>query len=140
MFQNENKKLTYTMWADNAIVKTLSNFHSPNILEVGSGVLRRRQVDGIREQSQTEVPCHTMCNALASFYTTDRRVMSMPECVSFLAHHLMQKGESMRLQAAEHPKFSRDLTSVFDYGTGRKLRKDAKGVVTKKWQECSRGA
>jgi hypothetical protein len=46
------------MWADNAIVKTLSNFHSPKIiLEAGSGVLSWRHVDKLREQTQTEVPC-----------------------------------------------------------------------------------
>jgi hypothetical protein len=41
----------------------------------------------------------------------------------------MQKGKPMRLQAAEHPKFSHDLTSAFDYGTGRKIRKDIKGQI-----------
>jgi hypothetical protein len=45
------------MWADNAIVKTLSNFHSPKILEAGSGVLHRCRVDGRHESTLTEVPC-----------------------------------------------------------------------------------
>jgi hypothetical protein len=147
------------MWADNAIVKTLSNFHSPKILEARSGVLCRHQVDGQPELTPTEVPCpeqqkdycetfhlidkgngkesrynmggqskghnwapkltmrffnfnlgnsHTMYKALTSEHTPDHHMLDMPECVVFLAHHLMQKGEPMRLQAAEHPKFSRD--------------------------------
>jgi len=35
----------------------------------------------------------------------------------------------MRLQKAEHPNNSRDLTNVFDFGTGRKIRSDAHGEV-----------
>ena len=35
----------------------------------------------------------------------------------------------MRTYRPEHPKFSRDLTNVFDFGTGRKIRTDAKGIV-----------
>lgn len=53
----------------------------------------------------------------------------MDECVMILCHSLMQHGESMRTYPAQHPKFSRDLESVHDYGTGRKIRADAKGVV-----------
>eukprot|EP00956_Cyclotella_meneghiniana_P004248 scaffold5201_cov42-Cyclotella_meneghiniana.AAC.2 len=45
------------MWADNAIVKTLSNFHTPEILEAGLGVNRRRRVDGMREFDLTAVQC-----------------------------------------------------------------------------------
>ena len=145
------------MWADNAIVKTLSNFHSPKLLAAGSGVLRRHCVNGVRERTPTEVPCpeqqkdycetfhlidkgngkeskydmgghtkghnwapkltmrffnfnlgnaHTMYDALTMEYTPTRRTMKMPECVAFLAHHLMQKGPPMHSKAAEHPKYS----------------------------------
>lgn len=45
------------MWADNNIVKTLSKFHSLEILSGGEGVARRRGVDGTREQERTEVSC-----------------------------------------------------------------------------------
>ena len=38
-------------------MKTLSNFHSPELLKVGEGMLRKRKVDGRREQHQTEVSC-----------------------------------------------------------------------------------
>ena len=45
------------MWADNNIVKTLSNFHCPKILKEGVGVLQKKKVDDRREQTQSEVPC-----------------------------------------------------------------------------------
>ena len=43
------------MWADNNIVRTLSNFHRPEILE--AGLKRKRKVNKMRERHQTEVPC-----------------------------------------------------------------------------------
>ena len=55
MFQHRMLNLCFSLWADNNIVKTLSNFHSPTILKVGEGVLRRRRVDGKREQVRTKV-------------------------------------------------------------------------------------
>jgi hypothetical protein len=39
MFQHQSKSLSYTMWAD---------VHTPEVLEVGKGVVRRRRVDGMR--------------------------------------------------------------------------------------------
>ena len=58
-----------------------------------------------------------------------RRKQSMPARIQFLSHNLMQRGETMRTRKAEHPKHTRDLTNVFDFGTGRKQRSDAKGRV-----------
>ena len=37
--------------------KTLSNFHSPEILAAGAGMLCRHRVDGSWEQHQTEASC-----------------------------------------------------------------------------------
>ena len=48
---------SFVVRSDNNIVKTLCNFHGPEVLEVGSGMRRKRKVDGRREQNQTEVPC-----------------------------------------------------------------------------------
>ncbi|KAL7525349.1 hypothetical protein ACHAXR_000966, partial [Thalassiosira sp. AJA248-18] len=187
LFQHQTKPLSYTMWGDNSIVKTLSNFHTPEVLVAGEGVLRRRRVDGVREQERTEVSCpvqqrdysetfhlidkgngkeskydlggqtkghnwapklsmryfnfgmgnsHTIYNSLANEHTPNRWKMKMPECVKILAHSLMQRGPPMRSQHPEHPNHSQNLANVFDYGTGRKIRTDAKGTVA----QGSRGA
>ena len=40
LYQHNSKPLTYTIWADNNFVKTLSNFHSSAILE--GGIKRRK--------------------------------------------------------------------------------------------------
>ncbi len=46
------------MWSDNALIRTLSNFHGPVILDAGMGVLRKKRGDdGNRERMKTEVPC-----------------------------------------------------------------------------------
>eukprot|EP00956_Cyclotella_meneghiniana_P033550 scaffold96912_cov61-Cyclotella_meneghiniana.AAC.1 len=182
MFQHKALPLTYALWSDNSIVKTLSNFHTPEVLEAGSGVARRRRVDGQREMERTEVQCplqqkdysetfhlidkgngkeskydlggqtkghnwapklhmryfnfglgntDTMYQALCQEHTPNRRIMDMPEGVRMLAHFLMQYGEPMRRLSPEHPAHSRDLTNVWDFGTGRKVRTDAKGFIAK---------
>ncbi len=48
------------MWSDNALVRKLSNFHAPVILELeaGRGVLgKKRDSDGKRERTMTVVLC-----------------------------------------------------------------------------------
>ena len=74
---------------------------------------------------------HTMYEALVSTYTPDCCKMDMDECVCFLAHLLMQRGNKMRTQVPEHPNFSRDLTNVFDFGSDRKICSNAKGTIAK---------
>ena len=71
----------------------------------------------------------TKYQSLCSEYTPDRRIMDMGEGVKMLAHFLMQFGEPMRKYSPEHPAHSRDLANVWDYGTGRKMRTDAKGTI-----------
>ena len=57
-FQHDTMPLCFAMWADNNIVKTLSNYHSPTILPEGSGVMRKKKgADGKREFCQSPVPC-----------------------------------------------------------------------------------
>ena len=45
------------------------------------------------------------------------------------AHSLLQRGPSMRKRKAEHPPPVMDLGRLFDGGSRRKLRTDAKGDV-----------
>ncbi len=46
------------MWSNNALVRTLSNFHGPEILKVGMGVLqKKRDGEGKRKRTKSEVPC-----------------------------------------------------------------------------------
>ena len=65
--------LVYAMWSDNNIVKTLSNFHSPEILPAGDGLLRKRRVDGQREQHRTDVTCPVQNRAYSeTFHLIDK--------------------------------------------------------------------
>jgi hypothetical protein len=51
----ESVLFQHTMWSENNIVKTFSNFHSPSvILQAGAGVLRSHRVDELRKQDQTD--------------------------------------------------------------------------------------
>ena len=54
----------------------------------------------------------------------------MAELVKESAHVLLQREESMRKQAPEHPSAIKDLESVHDSEYGRKKQNDAKGVVS----------
>ncbi len=57
-WQHVWQSLCFAMWSDNALVRTLSNFHGPEILEAGMGVLqKKRDSDEKRERTKTEVPC-----------------------------------------------------------------------------------
>ena len=55
MYQHNDEDLVLAMWSDNNIVRTLSNFHSPEVVQ--DGLQRKRRTNGIRERSQTPVPC-----------------------------------------------------------------------------------
>ena len=55
IFQHDSEELVLAMWSDNNIVHTLSNFHSPTIVE--DGLNQKQKVDGKREHVQTLVPC-----------------------------------------------------------------------------------
>ena len=55
LYQHSTLPLAYAIWADNNFVKTLSNFHTPCIVE--DGVKRKRKnKQGRRDQYQTSVP------------------------------------------------------------------------------------
>jgi hypothetical protein len=56
-WQHQMLNLCYVVWSDNNKVKTLSNFHSPDVLEVVLGLLRKMRVDGKRDRDKSEVPC-----------------------------------------------------------------------------------
>ncbi len=45
-WQHRMPNLCYVVWPDNNKVKTLSNFHTPDVLEAGLGMLRKMRVDG----------------------------------------------------------------------------------------------
>jgi hypothetical protein len=58
LYQHNTKPLLHAVWADNNFVKTLSNFHSPTIVEGG---MRRRVRDLVtkkRSREQTDVDCN----------------------------------------------------------------------------------
>jgi hypothetical protein len=63
------------MWADNNIVTTLSNCHSPNFLKVGDGVMRRkRNLDKSRDQHQSAVKIPEQTKAYTrKFFKIDHR-------------------------------------------------------------------
>ena len=53
LVQHNSLPLLFSIWADNNFVRTLSNFHPPQIIE--GGIKRRRKIDGRREREQTPV-------------------------------------------------------------------------------------
>ena len=72
-WQNRMLNLCYVVWSDNNKVKTLSNFHSPVVLEVGLDMLRKMRVDGKRDRDKSEVPCSVqMKDYCETFHLIDK--------------------------------------------------------------------
>ncbi|OEU07069.1 hypothetical protein FRACYDRAFT_252180 [Fragilariopsis cylindrus CCMP1102] len=57
MYQHKDKPITYAIWADNNYVKTLSNFHGPNLLRGGIQRKLRDPVTHRRNKDFTDVDC-----------------------------------------------------------------------------------
>ena len=57
LYQHNSKPLTYAIWADNNFVKTLSNFHSPAILEEGIKRRKRNVETNRRDRDPSDVDC-----------------------------------------------------------------------------------
>ena len=58
IFQYKTKPLCFAEWSDNNIAKTLSNFHSPTILNEKKGIWRKKRgLDKKREKSRSQVLC-----------------------------------------------------------------------------------
>ena len=58
LYQHKTKLIVHAVWADNNFVKTLSNFHSPTIVQGG---MKRRVQDPVtkkRAREQTDVDCN----------------------------------------------------------------------------------
>jgi hypothetical protein len=57
-WQHVWRSLCFAVWSDNALIRTLLNFHGPEILEAGMGVLQKKLDDkGKHERTKLEVPC-----------------------------------------------------------------------------------
>jgi hypothetical protein len=180
-WQHVWRSLCFAMWTDNTLVRMLSIFHSPEILEAGMGVMRKkRDSDGKRERTKTEVLCsaqtrdycntfhlmdkgngveanydlggksrlhnwspklifwlynmsinndYKMYTALVKQHTPERRFLDMGDAVRELAHNLCQRGPAMRKLRAEHPSWTRDMSKLFGWKTGRKVCSDAMGMM-----------
>jgi hypothetical protein len=77
-WQHVWRSLCFGVWSDNAIVRTLLNFHSPEILEVGMGVLQKKwDGKGKHERTKSEKLCP---------------VQTKDYCVTF---HLINKGNGV---------------------------------------------
>ena len=53
MWQHDTKLLCYAIWFDNNLVRILTNFHTPKLVD--AGIKRRRGVHEVREREPTAV-------------------------------------------------------------------------------------
>jgi hypothetical protein len=58
LYQHNTKPLLHAVWADNNFVKTLSNFHSPTIVQGGMKRRVRDPVTKKRAREQSDVDCN----------------------------------------------------------------------------------
>jgi hypothetical protein len=169
------------VWSDNTLVRTLSNFHGPEILKAGMGVLQKKKdSDGKRERTKTEVQCsaqtrdycktfhlidkgngaeanydlggksrlhnwllklifwlfnmsinnaYKMYTMLVKQHMAERRFLDMGDAVRELAHDLCQRGPAMRKLRAEHSSWTRNMSKLFGWKTGRKVCSDEMGMM-----------
>mmetsp|Transcript_2847 Transcript_2847/g.5763 ORF Transcript_2847/g.5763 Transcript_2847/m.5763 type:complete len:366 (+) Transcript_2847:358-1455(+) len=169
MWQHDSECLTYAIWSNNNLVWTLSNFHTPKVVD--GGLNRKKKVDGVREREPAPVPCpeqniyysntfhlvdkgngvkakydlggqsrkHGWTPKLSSrlfnmnfnnsywIYMTlmekhnpGRRPVTMAEGIKEATHSLLQRGPTMRVWALEHPSPIRDMTYVYNTGSGKR--------------------
>ena len=68
--QHNSKCLCYKCLADNNLVYTLSNFHSPKVVE--GGMQQKRKIDGVQEGIPGSVPCpHQNMDYFGTFHLFD---------------------------------------------------------------------
>ena len=65
-------------------------------------------------------------SALHKQYMPDRKRLSMKQCVKELTFNLLQRGDSMRIQKAEHLGKTVDLSQILGWTAGRRTQSDAK--------------
>jgi hypothetical protein len=69
-WQHVWQSLCFAVWSNNALVRTLSNFHGPEIFEAGMGVLRKkRDSNGKQERTKMGVQTRDYCN---TFHLIDK--------------------------------------------------------------------
>mmetsp|Transcript_14103 Transcript_14103/g.29816 ORF Transcript_14103/g.29816 Transcript_14103/m.29816 type:complete len:284 (-) Transcript_14103:390-1241(-) len=169
MWQHDSECLTYAICSDNKLVQTLSNFHTPKVVD--SGLNRKKKVDGVGKSEPAPVPCPEQnINYSKTFHLIDkgngveakydlagqsrkhgwtpklssrlfkmnfnnlyriyfslmvknnpeRRPLSMTEGIKEATHSLLQRGPTMRVWALEHPSPIRDMTYVYNTGSGKR--------------------
>ena len=79
----------------------------------------------LRLVNMTMNNAYKIYDALVDEHTPDRRFLEMREAIEEMTHAFFQRGTSMRSQKAEHPLHLTDLTNVFEYDMGRRVRSDA---------------
>ena len=54
MWQHDCESLCYAIWSGNNLIQTLSNFHTPMVVE--GGMKRKRRANGVHEREPADVP------------------------------------------------------------------------------------
>ena len=71
-------------------------------------------------------------------YTLNFKVLSVKQCVKELTFNLLQRGDSMREQKAEHPRNTVDLSQILGWTARRKTWSDAKWMPRRQQQHRHR--
>ena len=71
MWQHGSEFLCYALWSKNNLVQTLSNFHTPKIID--EGLKRKRKINGVCKIDSAVVPClHQNINYSETFHLIDK--------------------------------------------------------------------
>ncbi len=68
--------------------------------------------------------------AIMELHIAGRHLLDVGDAVWELMHELCQRGPAMRQMRAEHPSWTRDMTRLFGWFTGRKIGSDKNGFIS----------
>jgi hypothetical protein len=82
-YQHKTKPLLHAIWADNNFVKTLSNFHSPTIVEGG---MKRRVRDPVtkKEEQESKLMLIALNNRMTTSTLSIRLIKGMESKLSMI--------------------------------------------------------
>ena len=72
LWQHNTQPLVTAVWSDNNLVKTLSNYHQPQIIHAGMKRRKIREEDGIREKHQS--PVNALMKNVDDYFNTYNQI------------------------------------------------------------------
>ncbi|OEU06853.1 hypothetical protein FRACYDRAFT_252696 [Fragilariopsis cylindrus CCMP1102] len=126
LYQHNTKPLLHAVWADNNFVKTLSNFHSPTIVQDGMKRRVRDPVTKERAREQTDVDCNAQqIDYCKTYHKIDKGNGAEAKYDLSTESHLHGWGPKLAAQVIQCDSGIQDITTSTTCTDGRSVRSDS---------------